>query len=603
VWDLVFGTWYLPEKENVPDIGIEDRAFPKGFLAQLGAPFRDMGPLPFVNWSADRWLKVQLATIGLWERIRLGRVTRDPMRSQHAVLARILAANRDTTFGRLHGFARMTGLDDFSKRVPVNDFEALRPFIEAEIETGEATLTREAPRCYVRTSGTTGKPKDLPLTTAHLRSLRRIHRTSLAFQYRTCPDAFSGSVLAIVSPGHEGFLTRGKSFGSASGIVAGCTQRQVADKFVIPAPVFALQDARVKYLLILRLALGRRDTRCIGTANPTTLLILAKMYREYQTELLTDLREGTFFLAKELPADVATSVESRLKQCPGRAEELARLHALKGNLQLADLWPAIRMIVTWTCASAGVAIRSLRNELPPSTRILELGYISSEFRGTVTIGRRAGSGLPTLETHFFEFGERRQWDRGEKSLITLEQLKKGVDYYVVVTTPSGLYRYFINDLVRVTGFLHKTPLLKFLQKGKGVTNITGEKLYESQVLTAVGKAIAEIGRTPRFIMMLASEDTRTYHLFVETDAGLRPAAGDIAARVDTALARLNVEYRSKRESRRLECVEAHWLRSGTGDAYRRYCVEQGQREGQFKPISLAYRREFTFDLDAKTESA
>jgi sterol desaturase/sphingolipid hydroxylase (fatty acid hydroxylase superfamily) len=41
VWDLVFGTWYLPAQENVTDIGVEDRAYPKGFLAQMAAPFRD----------------------------------------------------------------------------------------------------------------------------------------------------------------------------------------------------------------------------------------------------------------------------------------------------------------------------------------------------------------------------------------------------------------------------------------------------------------------------------------------------------------------------------------------------------------------------------
>ncbi len=603
VWDLVFGTWYLPPQKNVTDIGVEDHAYPKGFLAQLAAPFRDLHVVPFVTRWAGRWLKIALATFGLTERVRLGRVTRDPMRAQRTVLARILAANRDTTFGRLYGFAEMASLDDYADRVPISDFEKLRPLIEAEIATGEAALTRESPQCYVRTSGTTGKPKDLPLTITHLRSLRRIQRTTLAFQYRTCPDAFSGGVLAIVSAGQEGSLSNGRSFGSASGIVAGSTQRLIAGKFVVPAPVFTLKDSRVKYLLILRLALGRPDITCIGTANPTTLLILGKLYREYRAELLADLREGTFFLAKNLPDIVLTAVKSCLRKCPGRAEELANLHALKGDLPLADLWPAVRLIVTWTCASAGVAVRSLRNELSSATRILELGYISSEFRGTVTIGRRAGSGLPTLETYFFEFAEREQWDHGERSLITLDKLKKGVDYYVIVTTPSGLYRYFINDLVRVTGFLHRTPLLKFLQKGKGVTNITGEKLYECQVLDAVGKMIAEIGRTPRFIMMLANEDTRSYHLFVETDAGPRPPATDMAARVDTTLARLNVEYQSKRESRRLESVEAHWLRAGTGDAYRRFCVEQGQREGQFKPIALAYRREFKFDLDTQTESA
>ena len=98
-------------------------------------------------------------------------------------------------------------------------------------------------------------------------------------------------------------------------------------------------------------------------------------------------------------------------------------------------------------------------------------------------------GCRPCDAHFFEFVERDLWDRGEPKFLTLDGIRKGIDYYIVVTTPSGLYRYFINDLVRVSGYLHKTPLLKFVQKGKGVTNITGEKLYESQVLTAVRAAL------------------------------------------------------------------------------------------------------------------
>lgn len=71
--------------------------------------------------------------------------------------------------------------------------------------------------------------------------------------------------------------------------------------------------------------------------------------------------------------------------------------------------------------------------------------MSSEFRGTVTLGRNASSGLPTLDTHFFECVERNLWDRGKYEFLTLEHLRKGVDYYVVVTTPSRFYRYFMNQ--------------------------------------------------------------------------------------------------------------------------------------------------------------
>jgi sterol desaturase/sphingolipid hydroxylase (fatty acid hydroxylase superfamily) len=39
VWDLVFGTWYLP-RQRLTEIGIPDRTYPKGFLAQMISPFK-----------------------------------------------------------------------------------------------------------------------------------------------------------------------------------------------------------------------------------------------------------------------------------------------------------------------------------------------------------------------------------------------------------------------------------------------------------------------------------------------------------------------------------------------------------------------------------
>ena len=170
-----------------------------------------------------------------------------------------------------------------------------------------------------------------------------------------------------------------------------------------------------------------------------------------------------------------------------------------------------------------------------------------------------------------------------------------------VTTPAGLYRYFINDLVRVTGFLHRTPLLAFVQKGKGVTNITGEKLYEAQVLAAVRAAMMEIGCAARFVMMLADEEVRVYRLFVEPDIGPKPPACRLAHSVDAKLKKINLEYSSKRESCRLDALEAAWLAPEAGDAYKRFCVEQGQREGQFKTVALAYQRGFPFDFNAFVE--
>lgn len=604
VWDLLFGTWHLPGP--VGDIGIMNRTYPKGFLAQMATPFRrrdGCARRSVERWVADALVAIRLRLTDLAARRRLASRMHDPMAVQNALLADILKRNRATTFGRQHGFEGIDGYEAFARAVPVAEFEQLRPFIDAEISRGESGLTSEVPQRYVRTSGTTGVPKDIPLTQSHLEGLRRIHQDAVAFQHHACPEAFEGGIFAMVSPAFEGVLANGKPFGSASGIVAGSTPAAVLEKFVVPAIVLTIAESRVKYLLALRLAITRKDVTYFGAANPTTLLTLAKLYREHQAELIADVRAGTFFLSDRVPPEVLRAVSRRLRADPARAEELAALQATKPEVRLGDLWPAARLVVTWTCASAGVAVDALRHELNKRTRIMELGYISSEFRGTITIGKRAGSGLPTFDTHFFEFVERDLWDAGTPRVLTMDQVRKGRDYYLIVTTPSGLYRYFINDVVKVTGFLGATPLLQFVQKGKGVTNITGEKLYEAQVLQAVREAMAAMGRTARFVMMLADEEGRRYRLYVEPDPGGTLDAAALGRSTDDRLSHINVEYQAKRESERLAPIEARSLAPETGEAYKQHCVKQGQREGQFKMVSLDYRAKFSFDLDAHVSAA
>jgi sterol desaturase/sphingolipid hydroxylase (fatty acid hydroxylase superfamily) len=39
VWDILFGTWYLPNEREVDQLGLQDRDYPKSFAKLLGAPF------------------------------------------------------------------------------------------------------------------------------------------------------------------------------------------------------------------------------------------------------------------------------------------------------------------------------------------------------------------------------------------------------------------------------------------------------------------------------------------------------------------------------------------------------------------------------------
>jgi hypothetical protein len=61
---------------------------------------------------------------------------------------------------------------------------------------------------------------------------------------------------------------------------------------------------------------------------------------------------------------------------------------------------------------------------------------------------------------------------------------------------------------------------------------------------------------------------------------------------------LNIEYDSKRTSGRLGPLTVAWLERGAADAYKTACVRAGQREGQFKPAVLQYRKELVVSFDS-----
>ena len=113
--------------------------------------------------------------------------------------------------------------------------------------------------------------------------------------------------------------------------------------------------------------------------------------------------------------------------------------------------------MTWTGGSCGIALGNLSPLLPDGVRIIEWGYSSSEFRGTLNVDVGRNACLPTFLNTFFEFAERDAWEADTGEFLCLDELEDGREYYVFVTTGDGLYRYDINDIVRVNGRVGTRP--------------------------------------------------------------------------------------------------------------------------------------------------
>ena len=427
-----------------------------------------------------------------------------------------------------------------------------------------------------------------------------IHRTEQKvfsyLQYRACPEAFAGRTLGIMGAAVEGTLDSGHTVGSVSGHLYRSMPRLVKARFVVPPDVSAVTDYELKYLLDP--APGARDA---GHHLPRRARIppascgLPGCSTRTARCSPTSLATGRFERADELPAITRDAVAGRHHRAarPGRGARPA------ATLTYASVWPRIALVTTWTGGSCGIALGALRAMLPPAARVMELGYQATEFRGTLALTPEAPGGLAPLPHTFFEFVEESAWNAGRGDAQLIDQLEPGQRYQVVVTTVGGLYRYAMNDLVEVTGVHRATPLLRFVQKGRGVTNLTGEKLYESQVIEAVQVAAAAHGRHPTFFLMVADEATQGYRLFVETDGTVPPdRRAAIASAVDAGLATRNLEYQSKRDSGRLPLPVITWVGPGAGEAYKAACVRAGQREGQYKPAVLVYEREMKLPATA-----
>tara|TARA_B110000046_G_scaffold25332_2_gene24788 strand:- start:7175 stop:8662 length:1488 start_codon:yes stop_codon:yes gene_type:complete len=87
-----------------------------------------------------------------------------PIETQEAVFLSIIAAARNTVFGKDHGFENVHNYGDFKKAVPVNDYEGLREYADRVKKGEEDVLWPGKPIYLSKTSGTTSGVKYIPIT-------------------------------------------------------------------------------------------------------------------------------------------------------------------------------------------------------------------------------------------------------------------------------------------------------------------------------------------------------------------------------------------------------------------------------------------------------
>ncbi|MBG08596.1 MAG: hypothetical protein CME68_07545 [Halobacteriovoraceae bacterium] len=621
IWDVIFGTWFLPKDRSVGEIGLRNRNFPKEYLTQLKAPFIskiDLKEVPvptsyeilegighkILNFA----MKSKVLIVGSYHYKNLVNACHNPRETQEKVLLNILDFQKETFFGREHNFNKINSIKEFQDNVPPQDYESLRPFIDKQDETGEPHINAEDPIIYAVTSGSTGSPKFIPVLKRTIESFKRSQLIQAYSQIMERDDVISGKIMAIMGASIEGHRKSNIPYGSASGFVKDHAPKIAKKKYVIPGEVAYIEDNLLKYQAIIRLILCHDDITFLGSANPSTFIRILDLVNEYWSEYSVDLKEGTFFRDDDLDDNVKKALQPLYSYNPDKAERLDKIFKDDGGIKLLHIFPNLQILATWTGGSCGTALGHLKGQFPEKMLIRDAGYLSSEFRGTIPLTSNKTTGIPTILDNFYEFIERDLYDSGDRNFILIDQLEDRKEYYIFVTTEYGLYRYFMNDVIRVEGFKNKTPRIKFIQKGRGVTNITGEKLYEGQLIDAMSVTENEMHLNSKFFLMVANEKDSCYELFIEPSNNSREEFKKhlkvFSENLDDHLSNINVEFYAKRKSGRLKATHVSLLKKNTYEEMKNFYIEvKKQREAQFKPNLLQYQKDLEFQINNYAEDS
>ncbi len=499
---------------------------------------------------------------------------------QRQLILHYVRRHADTQFGRDHHFHEIRTPEDFRRRVPIRGYEGHEPYID-RVRNGDLNALFDRSTevlMFARTSGTTARPKTIPVTRESLNQYRDGWKIWGILAFDDHPEIIAEGlkpILQLASDWRESTTPSGVPCGAITGLTAQMQSPLIRLNYCMPAAGSRVKNVEAKYYLALRMS-AYRDVGAVIAANPSTLLGIARLGDREKATLIRDLRDGAIDPRWEIPDDVRQEVRIRSrwrrKAASRRLEEIVER---TGRLRPRDYWPGLQFVANWTGGTMGAYLADFPEHFG-EVAIRDPGLIASEGRMTIPIADNTAAGVLDIRHHYFEFLREEDEDQPDAETIEAADLVEGERYFLLLTTAGGLYRYHIRDLIRCVGFHGRTPLVEFLNKGAHFCSLTGEKLSEFQVVAAAEAAKRQVrARLRSFLLLPEWGDPPHYVLLVEEPDVREPGLADrLEAEMDRQLATINEEYLNRRETRRLGPLRLQPVPEGFWERLRTYRLSQ-----------------------------
>src|SRR3954468_10795510 len=155
-------------------------------------------------WSMEQWMN-------------------DPETAQFQVWQDLIAAGQYTEFGRAHHFNGIQSIHQYKKRVPVQDYESIKPYIDRMMKGEQQLLCNTPVSWFAKSSGTTSdKSKFIPVSEESLKENHyRASKDVLSFYYGSHPQSelLTGKGLIIGGSHQINALNDEVHYGDLSAVV------------------------------------------------------------------------------------------------------------------------------------------------------------------------------------------------------------------------------------------------------------------------------------------------------------------------------------------------------------------------------------------------
>ena len=470
-----------------------------------------------------------------------------PHKTQEKVFKKLLAKGKKTRFGKEHSFEKILDYEDFSKLVPIRDYEGLKKYIKLIIEGEKDVLWPGGPIYFAKTSGTTSGEKLIPISKESMPfHVKGSVEATMHYINETSNTSFLSKKIIFLQGSPLLGEIKGVKTGRLSGIVAHYTPSFLRQNTMPSWETNCIEDWEKKVLEISKETL-KEDMAAIGGIPPWVIMYFEKLLE------------------------------------------------ISGKKTIKKIFPNFSLFV-YGGVNYSPYKESFRKLIGEEIDSIEYYPASEGFFAYQDSQEEEGLLLQLNSGIFYEFIEVEEMKKSYPKRLTINEVEKETNYVLVVSTNAGLWGYNTGDTVEFTSLV--PARIKVTGRYKHFISAFGEHVISSEVEKALRKTL--INKKISLIEFTVAPNVSPkkglpfHQWWIEFDEQVsQEKIRKIEKELDLNLQSLNIYYKDLVQGKVLKPLEIVVVKKG---GFKSYMESVGKLGGQNKLPRLSNNRKIVDQL-------